>query len=174
MNKYLCMLMMLCSVCAFAGKKKSSRPRKKSHKQVQQLLPRAAQISPQQRYQAEIKAAADGDYHYSSFGLADPFSKPGPAVTLAKGPGGVPNSLITYPLQNYSLVGTWTVEGGKHRALVITPEDQGIIIKDGDAIGNRQGKIVDITANTLIVRQYITSSSGEQYAEDYKLMLNED
>jgi Tfp pilus assembly protein PilP len=82
------------------------------------------------------------------------------------------NTLTVFPLAQYSLVGTWTTQGGIRKALVVTPGEEGVIVTTGDRIGDREGTILAINDNSVTVRQAITTSAGTSYFEDFQLILN--
>ena len=138
-----------------------------------------------------------GDYHYSAFGRENPFLMP-PNVFVtdkSEGVGGkkmldaMGNAIgpektsmagadipIISPLQRHALdllalKGIWQQGSGKWRAMIMTPKNEGIIVKPGDPIS--AGKILDIKKGHIIVRQYFLREDGSREYQDSEHYLGE-
>jgi Tfp pilus assembly protein PilP len=124
------------------------------------------------------------DYHYASFGKPDPFVPPllPPAPVPEKGAG--PSSLevpIVSALQRYAIddlriVGIWQHSNGDRKALVLTPSGseqggQGVIVRAGDPIGNRGGKILAIANDFIAVREFFLAPDGIRQYEDRRMLM---
>lgn len=124
------------------------------------------------------------DYHYASFGKPDPFVPPllPPAPVPEQGAG--PSSLevpIVSALQRYAIddlriVGIWQHSNGDRKALVLTPPGgeqggQGVIVRAGDPIGNRGGKILAIANDFIAVREFFLAPDGIRQYEDRRMLM---
>ena len=135
------------------------------------------------------------DYHYAAFGRPDPFMPP--MVLDREGAG--PNPLeipIVSPLQRYSLdqlrvVGIWRLASGDRKAMVLaqasrssepgrggtdsmtasSAASQGIIVKVGDPIGNRGGKVMSVADDYVTIREFSLSPDGSRQYEDRQLPM---
>ncbi len=151
---------------------------------VMLTVSRLTRAEPAPQPLVEITAASLGkeetlkqevfDYHYDSFQLADPFVRDGNYQRSPGGAGNEANSLKGFPLADYSLVGTWTAKDGLRKALILTPSEEGVIVKVGDSIGDRQGTVITIKDDSLMVRQNITTSAGVGIFEDFQFLINND
>ncbi len=120
------------------------------------------------------------DYRYAAFGKADPFVPP--MVTSEKpiGPGNLEIPIVS-PLQRFDvmemdLVGVWQLSTGERKAMILTPGNQesggqGIIVKNGDPIGKRGGKILGIGDDFLTVREFMLAADGTRQYEDQQMYM---
>lgn len=118
------------------------------------------------------------DYRYAAFGKGDPFLPP-----LITEDARMANPLeipIVSPLQRYKLadlkmVGIWQLPSGERKAMIMTPSDndisQGIIVKSGDPIGQRGGRILGIGDDYLTVREFTLSPDGTRQYEDQQMFI---
>jgi Tfp pilus assembly protein PilP len=120
------------------------------------------------------------DYHYASFGRSDPFVPPMPHFEAIEGERLVDNLEIPIvsPLQRYAIsslnvVGIWQTAAGERKAMILTPEgrSQGIVVKVGDPIGDRGGKIMDIGTEDITVREFSLAPDGTRQFEDRKMLI---
>lgn len=146
-------------------------------------------------FQIEEIVEPSSEYHYSAFGRSDPFALPQitglptdseiAAGRLPSGRMSLPKNAtaqtirsaeipVVSPLQRFSL-GSLEVKGivvdgkGVHKALIMTPEKEGIIVTTGDPIA--AGKVMDIIKDRVIVRQYSLREDGSREFTDRNLYL---
>lgn len=123
------------------------------------------------------------DYRYAAFGKADPFVPPMITTDKPTGPGNLEIPIVS-PLQRFEvgtlqLVGVWQLASGERKAMVLTPGDatggssagQGIIVKNGDPIGTRGGKILGIGDDFLTVREFMLALDGTRQYEDQQMYM---
>lgn len=113
------------------------------------------------------------DYRYAAFGRTDPFVPP----ELSETKGGndevpVVSPLQEYPLNQLQLIGIWRMDSGEHKGLVMTPTGEGVVVKNGDPIGLKRGRIVEIQETLLKVREYVLAPDGTRQFEDLSLRLS--
>lgn len=113
----------------------------------------------------------DQEYHYSSMSKPNPFVPPLMSAFLAKETVPVENSLQKFPLQVLTVVGIWSLKNGIRKALVITPESEGIVTAIGKNIGRRGGKVVAIRDDSILVREFSLASDGSRQYEEITLWL---
>lgn len=125
------------------------------------------------------------DYRYASFGKQDPFIPPMmPENHLtgekAKAPGTleipIVSALQRYALDSLSIVGIWQLSNGDRKAMVLTPAGeasgtQGVIVRSGDPIGNRGGRILAIGGDFLVAREFFLAPDGTRQYEDRRLLM---
>jgi Tfp pilus assembly protein PilP len=143
----------------------------------------AAEITKGVRVEDIVEPPAE--YHFASFGKQDPFippilpsnSKPGETAATA-GSLEVPivSALQRFSLDNLMVVGIWQLSNGDRKAMVLTPPGetgggQGIIVKIGDPIGNRGGRILAIGGDFLTVREFYLAPDGTRQFEDRRLPM---
>ena len=106
-------------------------------------------------------------YHYAGFGKRDPFMPPEDlsAVIDSNSPNGYEIPIVSplqKPLSNLTVGGIWELKDGGKRALVLVePGSEGIIAKTGDPIG-LAGKIVGISTQGVLVREYNIREDGSR------------
>lgn len=83
----------------------------------------------------------------------------------------VVSTLQKYPLGNLELKGVWQLDTGEKRAIVMTPNKEGIIVKVSDPIS--AGKILEINRDHLVVRQYRLREDGVREFSDHNLYLGD-
>lgn len=124
------------------------------------------------------------EYHYAAFGKPDPFIPPMVAAKTqdVAGPSGLEVPIVS-PLQKFALsdlrvVGIWQLSSGERKALVMTPgggaeggRQQGIIVRNGDSIGNRAGKILAIGETVITVREFRLAADGTRQYEDAQMLM---
>lgn len=81
----------------------------------------------------------------------------------------VVSTLQKFPLARLELKGVWQLESGEKRAIVMTPNKEGIIVKVSDPIS--AGKILEINRDHLVVRQYRLREDGVREFADENLYL---
>ena len=128
------------------------------------------------------------EFHYAAFSKPDPFVPPMTAITEnAPAPARNDNGIksleipILSPLQQFeltdlTLVGVWQVKAGERKAMVLTPSGknagaQGIIVKVGDPIGSRGGKVAKIDSESISVREFMLDADGTRKYFDEKLLM---
>jgi Tfp pilus assembly protein PilP len=119
------------------------------------------------------------DYRYAAFGKGDPFVPP--VITeeaTVINPLEIPivSPLQRYRLQELSLVGIWQHSSGERKAMIMTPANelggsQGIIIKNGDPIGQKGGRILGIGDDYLTIREFTLAPDGTRQYEDQQMFM---
>jgi Tfp pilus assembly protein PilP len=124
------------------------------------------------------------EYHYAAFGKPDPFVAPMLAresLATASAISGLEVPIVS-PLQRHEikelkLVGIWQLRSGERKALILTPQssesasDAGIIVRNGDSVGNRAGKILAIGDTFLTVREFKLAVDGTRQYEDIQMLM---
>jgi len=125
------------------------------------------------------------DYHYAQFGKGDPFVPP---LTLSpeKKSVAVINASgmeipIVSPLQRFAitdlnLTGIWQLSNGERKGMVMTPQGGqesglGIIVRVGDPIGKRGGRVIAIAGDYLTVREFSLAPDGTRQYEDQQMYM---
>jgi Tfp pilus assembly protein PilP len=123
-----------------------------------------------------------GEYSYASFGRPDPFMQPESLfkpMVLAKiplqgplndGKDGQTSLLQTYMIGDLKVKGIWQQASKQMRAIIVTPKNQSVVVKEGDPIAT--GKIYSIARNELKVRLYKLRSDGIREFDEYTMMMN--
>ena len=113
-------------------------------------------------------------YRYSSQNKRNPFMPP-LAKNLEKSVEDTPitNSLQQHALTELHVVGIWKVDNNDNKALIVTPNNEGIVAQIGTLIGLNQGEIVKIESDFIRIREYSTSLEGVREFEDFDLPIGE-
>ena len=123
------------------------------------------------------------EYQYSSGRKKNPFVpdiKVARRATVQKelSPNDVEIPIIN-PLQSFTVnqlgvIGVW--EGDDHvwKALIQTPTNQGIETKLGDPAGNSGGRIMSITPESVVVREFSVRTDGTREYRDVPLYMGSD
>ena len=113
------------------------------------------------------------EYRYAAFGKTDPFTPPHQSFAESAAATNFEIPVVS-PLQqsidSLEVRGIWELSSGERRALIVTPDKQGIVAKVGDPIG-LSGKILKIFDNKLSTRQYTIREDGSREFEDRFLWL---
>lgn len=111
---------------------------------------------------------------YDPAGKRDPFK---PFIRLMDIPSAGPAPVVVPPIQRYSL-DQFRISGivwmsGKPQAMVVDPEGNTYFLGDGDRIGNKEGEILEVRNNGLLVQETIRSEDvyGEVKVETKKSVL---
>jgi Tfp pilus assembly protein PilP len=123
------------------------------------------------------------EYHYAAFGKPDPFVAPMLALesVASSAVSGLEVPIVS-PLQRHEisvlrLVGIWQLRSGERKALILIPTDSesstgaGIIVRSGDSVGNRAGKILAIGDSFLTVREFKLAADGTRQYEDIQMLM---
>ena len=121
------------------------------------------------------------EYHFASFGRPDPFL---PKIrvnrndrrTVKEGDPDYEDIQITsvlqkYPLTELQIVGIWNPQNAPRKALVNTPNGEGVVIQMGDSIGIKAGKVIAIAEDFVSVREFEISFDGTRQFQDLKLWI---
>lgn len=86
---------------------------------------------------------------------------------------------IINPLQSFSanqlaVIGVWEGSDGVWKALIQTPANQGIETKLGDPAGNSGGRIMSITPDAVVVREFSVRADGTREYRDIPLYMGSD
>jgi Tfp pilus assembly protein PilP len=84
------------------------------------------------------------------------------------------NPLQSFPVNQLGVIGVW--EGDDHvwKALIETPTNQGIETKLGDPAGNSGGRIMSITPESVVVREFSVRTDGTREYRDVPLYMGGD
>ena len=111
---------------------------------------------------------------YDPAGKRDPFK---PFIRLMDIPSAGPAPVVVPPIQRYSL-DQFRISGivwmsGKPQAMVVDPEGNTYFLGDGDRIGNKEGEILEVRNNGLLVQETVRSEDvyGEVKVETKKSVL---
>lgn len=115
------------------------------------------------------------EYHFSSFGKPDPFVPPITIEELNKKGEDVvevelKSVLQKHPLLALKVAGVWQV-GTIRKALVTTPQNEGVVVQEGDPMGLRGGKVIGINDDFVTVREFDLVADGTRQFEDIKVFL---
>lgn len=113
------------------------------------------------------------DYHYSSMNKPNPFIPPTINSLLKSEILPVESELQKFPLSEFKIVGIWSLRNTEMRAMMLTPTGQGIVAENGNKIGRRGGKIVEIDEKSVLVREYSLNSEGERQYEETRLWIED-
>ncbi|MGD9652236.1 MAG: pilus assembly protein PilP [Candidatus Dadabacteria bacterium] len=111
---------------------------------------------------------------YDPAGKRDPFK---PFIKLIDIPSAGPEPVVVPPIQRYSL-DQFRISGivwmsGKPQAMVVDPEGNTYFLGDGDRIGNKEGEILEVRNNGLLVQETVRSEDvyGEVKVETKQSVL---
>ena len=143
--------------------------------------PKKPQVNPDRGIKIRDIVEPTSEYTYASFGKPDPFVMP--AFDTNKGNEGDQNPLnlaagtvkeisISSPLQGYpisdlKIKGVWQLANAEMRAVVLTPKNEGIVIKTGDPISS--GKVLQIEKEAIVVRLYRLRKDGIREYDDSRI-----
>lgn len=113
------------------------------------------------------------DYHYAGFGKADPFQPPVAIKAIIPDSVEIPivSPLQRYPLKDLKLVGVWARSARDRKALLMTPNMEGIIVRVGDLAGNGGGKVMSIDDGSVVVREFLIANDGTRQFSDVRIMF---
>jgi hypothetical protein len=138
----------------------------------------------------------EGEYHYAAFAKADPFASPYvdgmllPAPSEPEAPADpnmqedkvdektyskeyeipVVSKLQRYPIERLVVKGIWLLDNGERRAIILTPDKEGIIVKEDDPIAN--GKVFKIENEHIVARLYkVDPATKARTYLDHKMYL---
>ena len=117
----------------------------------------------------ENKKSLKAFYHYSSMTRTSPFVPPLVSTYYSRVKIPILSEVQRYKLIDLRLAGVWTNKRGQSKALIITPEDEGVIVEEGSPIGLKGGRIVNISMDGLKVRQFILAPDGTRIFSDRHL-----
>lgn len=114
------------------------------------------------------------DYHYAGFGRPDPFQPPVSIQAVVPDAVEIPivSPLQRYPLKDLKLVGVWMRSRGDRKALVMTPSNEGIIVKPGDPVGSGGGKVLSIGESWMLVREFLIAEDGTRQFSDSRIIFD--
>ncbi len=111
--------------------------------------------------------ATGSDYSYDPLGKRDPFrsfvlDRLKELAAATKGP------LEQFDLNQLDVLGVvW--ETNQRRALVADPSGQAYIVREGDAIGTNDGRVIRIDDNLMMVRETYVDHMGEQTMKEVEM-----
>ena len=115
------------------------------------------------------------DYNFSSFGRGDPFVPPITMDVVARRGEQIvevelKSILQKYPLLALKVAGVWQV-GTLRKALITTPMNEGVVVQEGDPMGLRGGKVIDVEDDFVTVREFDLIADGTRQFQDVKVYL---
>ncbi|MBM4136574.1 MAG: pilus assembly protein PilP [Nitrospira sp.] len=135
---------------------------------VQQVQP--AQPEPKVEQPAEVKKVEEEIYTYETRGRRDPFlsivlvSKQKPSKKKGASP------VESYGVDTIELLAiAW--DKNKRYALITLPDKKSYTISEGMTLGLHDGKVQQITKNTVVIREYIKDYRGDIKPVDIVLKL---
>jgi len=149
-----------------------------------------APVNPNSGIKIKDIVEPTNEYTYASFGKPDPFAYPflqrrpgaadaGADGSLPPGMGGIPgvssneiaisSPLQSYPIEVLTVKGVYQLSDGEMRAMVLTPKNQGIVVKSGDPMSS--GKVLRIERDALIVRLYRIRKDGVREYDDKRIQF---
>ncbi len=84
------------------------------------------------------------------------------------------NPLQSFAVNQLSVIGVWEGDDGVWKALIQTPTNQGIETKLGDPAGNSGGRIMTITPDSVVVREFSVRADGTREYRDKPLYMGSD
>lgn len=129
------------------------------------------ELPPNARVEDIVEPSAE--YHYAGFGRPDPFQPPVEIQAVVADTVEIPivSPLQRYPLKELRLVGVWARNNGERKALVLTPVNEGIIVKVGDPVGNGGGKVISISDSSMVVREFLLAEDGTRQFSDSRIVF---
>lgn len=133
----------------------------------------AIELPPNTRVEDVVEPTAD--YHYAGFGKPDPFTPPVFVRSIVPDAVEIPivSPLQRFPLTALKLAGVWARGSGEKKALVLTPTQEGIIVKVGDMVGNGGGRIMSIAENSVVIREFLIANDGTRQFADSSLTFED-
>ncbi len=117
----------------------------------QDAAPEAAEAAQEDQRAASLSTKETPPY--DSTGKRDPFKPFLKLVDIPVGPSPVVRPPIQrYPLEQFRITGIVWI-GGEPRAMVIDPEANTYFLGVGDKIGNKDGEILEVRDNGLLVQE---------------------
>lgn len=117
------------------------------------------------------KPESEKGYVYDPAGRRDPFV---PLVVVSKEEK--KGSKIAGNLESYD-IGDFTVvaiakKGSYYYALLIAPDNKSYTVKEGTVIGLHNGKVLQITSNKILIKEYVEDYTGKQKSREIFLELH--
>jgi Tfp pilus assembly protein PilP len=133
-----------------------------------------AQAQESQKTDIPKPGAPQEEPIYSPIGKRDPF-KPFIKIVEKEVKPEVSKSLPPlrrYSLEQFRLVGIMSV-GQQLKAMIVDPEKNTYVLGVGDEIGNKNGKIVEVRDNSILVeeKRYFEDVFGQKKVETKKSIL---
>ncbi|MBC62154.1 MAG: hypothetical protein CMP11_06815 [Zetaproteobacteria bacterium] len=110
-------------------------------------------------------------YNYSSEAKPDPFKPPTSKEGKKSIKIQITSSLQKFDIEELKLVGIWNIGKNKNKALVMTPDEEGVICKVNDPIGKKGAVIHEITDNKISIRKFKLTKEGSRIYSDEYLIL---
>ena len=111
------------------------------------------------------------EYRFNAGDSSNPFIPPIISLIAPSIEVPVVNSLQKYRLQDLKVVGIWGVDDSPLNALILNPDGEGVIVKEGDPIGKEGGTIYKILAKSLVARIFSLTGDGVRIFEDYSIFI---
>jgi len=115
----------------------------------------------------------DQEYHYASMSEPNPFVPPLLSTLMARLIIPIDSILQKYSLTDLKVVGIWTLRDLETRAMIMTPDGQGVVVKPGSFIGRRGGQVAFIDQVSVGIREFSLASDGTRMYEDEQIYIEE-
>jgi type IV pilus assembly protein PilP len=132
-----------------------------SHQDANQAR-QSAKVKKKAEVPAEIAEEPKVEkYVYNPIGKRDPFENPLKRNVEVSPESGIPlTPLQKYDLGQFRLIGV-IVGKGEPRAMVVAPDGKSFILKKGIKIGKNDGSVIDITTDSVLVKEKYYDFAGE-------------
>jgi Tfp pilus assembly protein PilP len=135
-------------------------------------------LIPHLLFLAQANANIPGDASSSSMeailnedlirSLRDPFEEP---VMVKEVKTQAQSDLELYQLRDLKLNGV--VTGPKRpRAMITSPKGQSFFVKVGDSVGAREGRVTQITADSVRVMEFYVDDKGKRLPDIYEMRMD--
>lgn len=118
------------------------------------------------------KPETEKGYIYDPAGRRDPFV---PLVVVSKagkkGGSKIAGNLESYDIGDFTAVAI-AKKGSHYYALLIAPDNKSYTVKEGTVIGLHNGKVVQITSNKILIKEYVEDYTGKQKSREIFLELH--
>jgi hypothetical protein len=100
--------------------------------------------------------------------LRDPFDAP---VIVKEVKAQTQSELELYQLRDLKLNGVVTGPK-KPRAMITSPKGQSFFVKVGDSVGAREGRVTQITADSVRVMEFYVDDKGKRLPDIYEMRMD--
>ncbi|MEK7307983.1 MAG: pilus assembly protein PilP [Nitrospirota bacterium] len=117
------------------------------------------------------KPESEKGYVYDPAGRRDPFV---PLVVVSKGEkksSKIAGNLESYDIGDFTAVAI-AKKGSYYYALLIAPDNKSYTVKEGTVIGLHNGKVLQITSNKILIKEYVEDYTGKQKSREILLELH--
>jgi type IV pilus assembly protein PilP len=109
-------------------------------------------------------------YIYDPKGRRDPFIPLIERLETRKKKKGVPGTLESYDVSEFKLVAVASKDGERY-ALILSPDNKAFTVRKGTVLGLYEGKVKDISDNSITIVEYKKNYRGEIKPFEFVLEL---